>query len=198
MVTPGEKPQATLALDLVTSYAVRRTHEAVLRIVEDLTDEQLELGSRTSPSIAFHVWHVARWADLLQSRMSDMTPALRERLGGAQQIWDSERFAEKWGFTGVDLGGDATGMGMDDDVSASLRLPAREELLGYAAEAFAAANAAVEAADEEQLRAGATDLYGRPTSVGAAVVAHLAHVNRHLGMIEALRGARGLRGTATV
>lgn len=127
-----------------------------------------------------------------------MTPGLRERLGGARQIWDSERLAEKWGYAGVDLGGDATGMGMDDDVSASLRLPAREELLRYGAKAFAAANAAVEAADEEQLRAGATDLCGRQTSVGAAVISHLAHVNRHPGMIEALRGTRGLRGTATV
>ena len=198
MVTSGKKPEATLPLNYVTSYATRRTHEAVLRMVEDLSDEQLTAGSQMSPSIAFHVWHVARWADLLQSRMSDMTPGLQARLGEAQQVWDSERLADKWGLGGIDLGGDATGMGMDDDVSASLLLPAREELLAYAGKAFAAANAAVEAADEEQLRTSATDLYGRPTSVGAAILGHLAHVNRHLGMIEALRGVRGVRGTATV
>ena len=188
----------TLAVNLVTTYAVRRTHEAILRIVEDLTDEQVAVGSPMSPSIAFHVWHVARWADLLQSRMPGMTPALRERLGVCQQLWDKERLAERWGFAGADLGGDATGMGMDDDVSASLPLPPKEQLLNYAGRAFEAANTAVEAADEDEMRESCTDLYGRQTSVGATIISHLAHVNRHLGMIEALRGARGLRGTATV
>lgn len=188
-----------LPLNTITAYGVRRTHEAVLRLVDDLTDEQMKAqSSPASPSIAFHVWHVARWADLLQSRMPGMTAELAERLGEGDQIWASERLAKAWGFAGFDLGGDATGMGMDDDASAKLPLPAKERLLDYARRVFEAANRAVDAADEEQLRENCTDLYGRQTSVGAAVLGHLAHVNRHLGMIEALRGARGLRGTATV
>jgi hypothetical protein len=182
----------------ITAYGVRRTHEAVVRIVEELTEDQMMIGSATSPSIAFHVWHVARWADLLQARMPGMTAELERQLGEGEQIWDVEQLADKWSLAARDLGGDATGMGMADEVSAALRLPAKGPLLDYARRAFEAANRAVEAADEEQLREDCKDLYGRQTSVGAAVLSHLAHVNRHLGMIEALRGVRGLHGTATV
>jgi len=189
----------TLSLHTITAYGVRRSHQAVIRAAEDLRDEQLnEQPSAIAPSIAFHVWHAGRWADLLQSRMPAMTVGLGRRLGNCVQIWDSDRLAEKWGLTGFDLGGDATGMGMDDDVSAALPLPAKDELLDYARRAFEAANRAVDAADEDQLRESCTDLYGRQTSVGAVVISHLAHVNRNLGMIEALRGVRGMRGTATV
>jgi hypothetical protein len=170
----------------------------VLRLVEDLSDEQLTASTPHSPSIAFHVWHVSRWADLLQARMPGMTEMLGRTLGEGKQIWDDEHLSEQWGLARLDLGGDATGMGMDDDVSAALPLPPKDRLLDYARRAFEAANRAVDAADEEQLRESCTDLYGRKTSVGAAVLGHLAHVNRHLGMIEALRGVRGLRGTATV
>jgi len=79
----------TLALNVVTSYATRRSHEAVLRLVEDLSEEQLkEQSSTTSPSIAFHVWHVARWADLLQSRMPGMTaePPNRRNQSGSRAL----------------------------------------------------------------------------------------------------------------
>lgn len=188
----------TIPLHAITAYGIRRTHEGVVRLVSDLTDEAMAEGTLTAPSVAFHVWHVARWADLLQSRMPDMTRELSEKLGPGAQIWESDGLAEQWQLTGFALGGDATGMGMDDDVATALPLPGKERLLDYARRAFEAANHAVEAADEETLRESCTDLYGRETSVGAAVLGHLAHVNRHLGMIEALRGVRGLRGTATV
>jgi len=130
--------------------------------------------------------------------MPAMTEELGQRLGSGFQIWDSDKLGEKWGVSSFDLGGEATGMGMDDDVSAALPLPPKDELLDYARRTFEAANRAVDAADEDQLRESCIDLYGRPTSVGAAVLGHLAHVNRHLGMIEALRGLRGMRGSATV
>ena len=153
----------TLPLHDIIAYGIRRTHEAVVRIVEELTEDQMMIGSATSPTIG-----------------------------------EMEQLVERWSLAAFDLGGDATGMGMADEVSAALRLPAKDPLLDYARRAFEAANRAVEAADEEQLREDCEDLYGRQTSVGGAVLSHLAHVNRHLGMIEALRGVRGLRGTARV
>ena len=188
----------TLPLHNITAYGIRRTHDAVVRIVDELTEDQMMIGSATSPTIAFHVWHVARWADLLQARIPGMTTELRRHLGEGEQIWEIEQLVERCSLAAFDLGGDATGMGMADEVSAALRLPAKDPLLDYARRAFEAANRAVEAADEEQLREDCEDLYGRQTSVGGAVLSHLAHVNRHLGMIEALRGVRGLHGTATV
>jgi len=178
----------TLSLYTIIAYGIRRSHEALIRLAEDLSEEQLnDRQSVTAPSIAFHVWHSGRWADLLQSRMPAMTSELGRRLGSGSQIWDSDGLAEKWHLAGFDLGGDATGMGMDDDVSVPLPLPRKAELLNYAQRAFEAADRAVEAADEDELRESCPDLYGRQTSVGAAVLSHLAHINRHLGMIEALR-----------
>ena len=43
-----------------------------------------------------------------------------------------------------------------------------------------------------------TDLYEQKTSIGTVVMSHLTHANRHLGMIEALKGMLGVRGTATL
>ena len=182
-----------------TVYAARRTHEALIRVVDDLTDEQLTRGAGlSSPPIAFHLWHASRWADLLQSKIPGMTAELGNRLGEGRQIWDVEALAQQWGLDSSVLGEGSNGMGMDDDVSASLPLPGKELLAGYASSVFEATNRAIAAVDDEQLQASCIDLYGRETVVGAAVISHLRHLNRHLGMIEALRGVQGLRGTATV
>ncbi len=189
----------TISTATITEYATRRSHEAVLRIVADLTDEHLTwCAGPSAPSIAFHLWHMARWADLLQSRIPGMTEELSRRLGQGDQLWERNGFAAGWGLDPAKLGEGATGMGMNDDVSVSLPLPDKEQLLDYARRAFEAANQAVAAVDDVQLRESCIDLYGRQTSVGAAVLGHLTHVNRHLGMIEALRGVLALRGTATV
>jgi hypothetical protein len=95
------------------------------------------------------------------------------------------------------LGENQSGMGMDEATSTTMPLPSKGILLDYARRAFEAANSACAAVDEEQLAATATDLYGMQTSVGAAILSHLGHANRHLGMIEALKGVQGARGTAT-
>jgi hypothetical protein len=189
----------SLSTAAVTVYAARRTHEALLRVVDELTDEQLTRGvGPSAPPIAFHLWHAARWADLLQSRIPAMTMELGKRLREGRQIWEAEALAQQWGLDPSALGESANGMGMDDDVSAALSLPAKEQLADYARRVFEATNQAIAVVDDEQLQASCIDLYGRETSVGAAVISHLTHLNRHLGMIEALRGVHGLRGTATV
>jgi len=43
-----------------------------------------------------------------------------------------------------------------------------------------------------------TDLYGRPSILAAVLLGHVTHLSRHLGMMEALKGIQGSRGTATV
>lgn len=43
-----------------------------------------------------------------------------------------------------------------------------------------------------------TDLYGHESPIGEALLTHLSHVDWHLGMIAALRGMLGERGTATI
>ena len=180
------------------AYRLRRTHELLQAAVDAVDDAALyKSGGVTAPSVAFHLWHVARYADRLQARLHVMTDEMGRRLGEEQQIWDTESVADTWGLPSEQLGGAQSGMGMDEEVSLTMRLPARETLFGYALRAFEAANRAADAVDDDQFGASSIDLYGRDSSVAAALLHHLAHANRHLGMIEALKGVRGLKGTAT-
>ena len=175
-----------------------KVHGWLLDATLDRDDEQLrERVAPTAPSIGFHLWHVARWADRVQAALPSMHPDLAAALGPAEQLWLSGGLARAWGFP-VTVAADATGMGLDDDVSASLPLPEKGVLLDYARRCFAAADrAAIAAATEEIFGAQCTDLYGRTNPIGSVVIAHMSHAGRHLGMIEALRGLRG-RGTATI
>ena len=189
----------SVPVSTVVTYRVRQAHQLALKLAEQLSEEQLRWSSGPlAPSIAFHVWHTARWADLLQAKMREMTDALRERLGPGGEMWEAERLAEQWGFDVGALGPGATGMGMDDGASAALPLPPKERLLDYARRAFGAMDEAVAAVGEEDLSESCVDQYGQRTSVGSAVLSHATHVNRHLGMMEALTGVLGVRGTATV
>ena len=54
------------------SRQYRETQEAALDLVDGLTDEQLGWSpNETTPSIGFHLWHLARWADYLQAKGFD-------------------------------------------------------------------------------------------------------------------------------
>ena len=52
--------------------------------------------------------------------------------------------------------------------------------------------------DDRVLERRVVDLYGDTETIGDVILNHLSHADRHLGMIEALRGVLGERGTATV
>ena len=52
------------------------THQAILRLVEDISDEMLaKPPSATAPPIGWHVFHIARWADRLQASLPNRLPA---------------------------------------------------------------------------------------------------------------------------
>ncbi|MCA1597471.1 MAG: DinB family protein [Chloroflexi bacterium] len=166
-------------------------------MTEDLQEDGLrwQAGPR-APSIRFHLWHIARWADKVQAGLPTLTPALR-RLGSAEELWAIEGLAARWGLDASLLGEGETGMGLDDAVVAALPLPTREELLGYARRAFGAVDERAAQLGTGELVAPCTDLYGNANVVGDVLLSHLTHVSRHLGMIEALRGVQGMHGTAT-
>jgi hypothetical protein len=131
-----------------------------------------------------------------------MTAELQRRLGAGQQIWYGEKLAERWGFDNIQLGFDATGMNMSDEIAAGLIFPRKEDLLNYVESAFDLAERAVTAIDDEQFGSAeqpqpmTEGIWGAGT-VGDAIIAHLTHDNRHLGMMECLLGLQGQRGTAT-
>ena len=116
-------------------------HRSFLAAVGDLDEDAFRArpGAK-APSIAFHLWHTARWADAFQGRLGTFAPQLA-RFAEREQIWDAGGLAATWALGGG-LGEEATGMGLDDDVSAALPLPGRDEVASYARDAFAAAESA--------------------------------------------------------
>jgi len=167
------------------------THELVLNTVEKLNDQQIWWQpNKTTPSIGFNVWHLARWADYLQEAITD----------NGIQIWITEELAAQWGFDDADLGFAETGMGMDYRISASLPIQRKDDLLEYAYHAFIKADKAVSMIKDDQFHCKIQDRHGfdrKEWTVGEAILALLAHANRHLGMIECLIGVQGMQGTAT-
>jgi len=173
-------------------------HGAFLDAAGDLDEESFRArpGAK-APSIAFHLWHTARWADAFQARFGSFAQQL-SRFTGREQIWEARDLATAWGFGDV-LGKEATGMGLDDDASAALPLPGRDEVVSYARSSFAAAEEVFGGIDEDEFPLPTADFYDE----GGWVVVdhfgwHLTHAARHLGMIEALKGVLGVDGTATV
>ena len=163
------------------------THELLLQAAGSCTDEDLAWrGGPTSPPIAFHAWHVGRWAD-----------RWAEALGAPDQVWIRDALAREWGFPDSVDGG-VTGMQMPDDQAAALPFPTAARLTAYLRAAFARLENQLERVTDDDLLSDADDLLGRRLALGEALLRQLAHGNRHLGMIEALRGVRGSHGTATV
>jgi hypothetical protein len=195
----------TMAATLARIYALN--HRNALEAVADMDEDQLRWRPPRTNSVAFNLWHIARWADHLHSILSNMTPALRQRIGAAPELWTRGDLAAKWGLPATKLGNVQTGMGMDEDASARLALPPKRDLLAYVNLAFAAADTAVgKVRDEDltvpaELEADRVPWLSSPSeygTVGSWITTSIRHEARHLGMIEAVKGAAGLRGTATV
>jgi uncharacterized damage-inducible protein DinB len=180
------------------------THEHALKLSNKLSDEQLRSPlAMGGHSVAFHLWHMARWADHFQAAIPGMTPELEERLGPRVQLWDAENLLVHWGFASLELGQAETGMTMSDDLAAQLTFPVKEVLLAYVQKAFALAKEAVNAIDDEQFQASErpqslTAGIWKEGTVGSAILAHIIHDNRHLGMMECLLGSVTGSGTATI
>jgi len=121
------------ALEFVFS-SYRKTHRRVLELTADLTDAQLRFQpSRTALPIAFHLWHLARYADSLPDRIGFE--------GG--DIWRAEGLAAQWGLSPETLGIHELGTGMDAGAPGQLSWPGTESLLGYCRLAFESAGDAV-------------------------------------------------------
>ena len=177
---------------------IHEQHALILAITRDLSPDQLAWQPTPhAPAIRFHLWHIARWADLVAANVPAMSPALAAQVGPMEEIWRQEGLATAWGLSDHDLGFLATGMSLPDEAAMALPLPAKGILLDYAARSFAAAERVAAAVDDALFVTPGRDLLGRDASIGAALLNHLLHVGRHLGMIEAARGYQHLRGTAT-
>ncbi len=172
------------------SKQYRRTHEYLLDLVDGLTDEQIGwTPNATTPSVGFHVWHLARWADYLQEMIN----------GRGSQLWEKEGLAARWALETNSLGYAETGMSMDDKAAMTLRMPSKGVLLDYARRAFATSQQAVGTIGDEQFYRIYEDLHGENWDggrIGPIISNWMKHDNRHLGMIECLVGVQGMHGSA--
>lgn len=176
------------------SDRMRQIDEQLLSVVQQTTEEQLTWSDRpTAPSIAFHLWHIARWADRNQAFLASVTDSSAD----SQEIWHSKNLASIWGLDSSVLGSGETGLGMSDEDAANFSLPSKSELMEYAGQSLGLLDSQYASVTDEMLAAQAADASGRQTTVAAAMLSHLTHASRHLGMIEALRGIQGQRGTAS-
>jgi hypothetical protein len=172
------------AQQLAARFAL--THQFLLKVADTSTDDDLRwLAGPTSPPIGFHLWHCARWAD-----------RWAEALGAPQQVWTRDRLADAWHFPAA-LGAGDTGMEMPDDAATALPIPDRAALRTYMAAAFAELERALGGVDDARLL-DVDGLAGEDAPLGESLLRQLSHANRHLGMVEALRGVRGGRGTVTI
>jgi uncharacterized damage-inducible protein DinB len=177
-------------MDTIAEY-YRGRHALVLKLVRPLDDQQLLWRpNETTPSIAFHVWHLARWADYLQEMIA----------GTGVQIWEMDGLAAQWGFDRANLGFAETGLGMADEVLSFLPFPRKQALLEYAERAFTEADRAIGGVSDGQFRRRVQDRHGaewKEMPAGEAILNWLVHDSRHLGMMECLLGAQGQHGSAT-
>jgi DinB family protein len=193
----------TVADEIADMYALG--HRDVLHAIAELSEDQMRWRPPRSNSIAFNVWHIARWADHMHSVLATLTPGLRERIGSSPEIWTRDQLPAKWGFPASGLGAAQTGMGMDEDASARLPLPPKDALVAYAKGAFEAADRAIKNVQDDDLTRAAEFEpaqvpWAAPSEYGTVanwILGGIRHDSRHLGMIEALKGAVGLKGTAT-
>ncbi len=191
---------------------IRGTHKMIFAVTEDLTDAQLaQRPGPTAPPIGWHLWHISRWADRLQASFSGETTGSHDP---DSEIWAVEGLAAQWGLNPETLGVLETGGGMDHDDAAALPLTGKRALLEYTRQAFSEANQAVASLEDHRLQESRPSILPmlqlspagklaavseRESTVIGDLLFHLAHANRHLGMIEALRGAvLEMHGTASV
>lgn len=176
----------------------RDANADLLKTVGDLSDEQITWQPHPAcNSVAFLLWHMARWEDHMQATVPGMTQELSSRLAPSQQIWERNQLASKWGFNSTQLGELELGTGFDRNVSDEPPWPKKEALLEYARETFDAVEHAISFIDEEQFeemeRSQFDNEYMKGTmeqsvTVGNAVMEHLIHTTHHLGEIYYLIG----------
>lgn len=175
---------------------LQQTYARLLDVLDSGNDETLHRRMAASaPSMAFHVWHAARIADRFGARLPGLLPNHGSESGAER--WEADAVAERWNLDSERLGAEQNAKGLSDEDAEQIQLPGREELHRYAVEAFAGAQSALDLISDDDLGREVIGFQGQSEPLAATVCAQLQHAARHLGMIEALRGVMGERGTAT-
>lgn len=180
-----------------TLRAYKVNHKLILALVDGLTDDQmLWRPTGYNNSIAFNLWHIARWSDNLIAEVLKEYPDLALGLGDATEIWEQDSLAEKWGLPAVLYPG---GTGLSDDAVEGLKFPAKDEMVAYLRKTFSRTEEFVEKLDARHPASepvAEEALNKTLTEVRWHLYYYLMHHCRHLGMMEALKGLLTGKGSA--
>jgi hypothetical protein len=171
----------------------RLTHERLLKAAEELSPAQFAWTAGPSlHSVAWQLWHAARWDDVLASyfhRALDQDPRT--------QVWERESLADRWSMASGSMGRRDTGTEMSDDAVEEIRFPDQNEVVAYAKLAFAYTEEGIELIPDDLLLVVAKDDPDGDMQIDNVLI-YLEHLSRHLGMIESIRGLQGLVGSSTL
>jgi len=191
-------------------------HEMLLSATRNLTESQFSFQpqNKTTPSIAWHLWHIARWADRQQAGLSDRSGMVDRSGVMATERWARQNLTIEWGLDPSTLGVFEVGSEMNAESVPLLSRLGRARIMEYAVSAFSDFDSIVKNISDEELclpLKTATNVDFKPGVPGSLTVIspaevcviddllfHEGHASRHLGMIEALRGLVMANGTATV
>ena len=187
-------------MDTYASYdtlrAYKINHKLILGLTESLNDEQLLWKpAGYGNSIAFNLWHIARWSDNLIAEILQEFPELGLDMGDPKEIWEQDSLGEMWGLPPVLYPG---GTGLSDEAADELSFPSKTEMLSYLQKTFTRTEEFIGKFDShypvsEQI--GDEELCKKLSEIRWNLYYYLMHHCRHLGMMEALKGL--LTGTGS-
>lgn len=188
-------------------------HAGLIRATEPLDESDFcrRFGA-TAPPIGWHLWHIGRWADRVQASLPRSDDPEGYRPNPNNGIWEQERLAAEWDLDSSTLGTLETGVGMGHEDAASLpNTVGKANIVEYARRTFALLDDALRSLESDrfgdvrpsvmefEVRNGEVHkARGKETTIAADLAFHSSHVNRHLGMIEALRGLLNQDGSITI
>ena len=147
----------------IISSRLTKLDSQLIQVVDALTDEEAsKWPAETAPSCKWHLWHMARWADYVQSLLS---PVVDEK---TPELWEFSGVADEWGFDGVDLGMWGAGSGLGNENGKSLPLPSVPKVRAYAKESFELLEIRVGKLDDTTFNAPLTSILS-----GLAFVDHI-------------------------
>ncbi len=173
------------------------------------SDQFIHVFSEDSPPIGWHLWHMARFADRLQSKLASVTDGT---LGA--EIWYQDSISTRWNVLADNLGVFESGMGQAHEQAQTTIIQAGQTaVVNYARAAFEVCDANIKKLTEtdfDKTYYGILD-YGydaktgkvwaaksKESTVAQDLIFHATHGSRHMGMMEALRGLLGTAGTLSV
>lgn len=188
-------------------------HSLLIKATESLDEEDFcrQFGAMTPP-IGWHLWHMGRWADRVQASLPRTGDPEGYEPNPNNGLWEQDLLTTAWDLDLSTLGTLESGSGMPHEAAASLpKKVGKATIVEYAKRSFARLDDALQSLDVDRfgdMRPSVMEfevhdgkLYkarGKETTVAADLAFHFSHVNRHLGMIEALRGFLMQDGSITV